>query len=74
MRKRNGVRAVFDHYNFYANYAIFTPAPFKFSIKSNLNGAQKRTRTSKGLLPLGPEPSASTSSAIWAFCGAGDRS
>ena len=31
------------------------------------SGAQERTRTSKGLLPLGPEPSASTSSATWAY-------
>lgn len=39
MRKRNGVRAVFDHYNFYANYAIFTPKRVKFLIKTDINGA-----------------------------------
>ena len=31
------------------------------------DGAQKRTRTSTPLLALGPEPSASTNSAIWAL-------
>ena len=31
------------------------------------NGAQEKTRTSTVLLPLGPEPSASTNSATWAL-------
>ena len=30
-------------------------------------GAQKKTRTSTPLRALGPEPNASTNSAIWAF-------
>ena len=34
---------------------------------ARLNGAEKRTRTSTVLPPLGPEPSASTNSAISAF-------
>ena len=35
--------------------------------KLNLNGAEKRTRTSTVLPPLGPEPSASTNFAISAL-------
>jgi hypothetical protein len=40
-----------------------------------MDGAQKRTRTSTKKTSLGPEPSASTNSAIWAknLPGRGDR-
>ena len=47
-------------------YEIYINCFFIFYLNT-INGAQEKTRTSTGLLPLGPEPSASTNSATWAL-------
>ena len=50
----------------YKRRALVTDWP-QAKLTREEDGAQKRTRTSTPLLALGPEPSASTNSAIWAL-------